>query len=88
MLAQLYVRAELENFVFDLQFPVVGFKVSATVGGFTQEYSSNSARITQQQKNLIRRLSPGQKVYFENIRAKAPDGGIRYLGTISFTITR
>ncbi len=88
LLAQQYVRAELENFVFDLKFPVVSFTVSATIGSFTEEYSTKGARITQQQKDLIKQLRPGQKVYFEDIKARAPDGSIRDLGTISFRITR
>ncbi len=88
LLAQNFVKAELENFEFDLKFPVVGFTVSATIGSFTEEHKARGARITQQQKNLIRQLKPGQKVYFESIKAKAPDGSIRDLGTISFKITR
>ncbi len=88
LLAQQYVKAELENFVFDLKFPVTEFTVSATIGSFTEEYKTKGSRITQQQKNLIRQLKPGQKVYFENIKARAPDGSIRNLGTISFKITR
>ncbi len=88
LLAQTFVKAELENFVFDLKFPVVGFTVSATIGSFTEEYPTKGARITQKQKNLIRQLKRGQKVYFENIKARAPDGSIRDLGTISFKIVR
>ncbi len=88
LLAQRFVKAELENFVFDLKFPVVSFTVSATIGSFTEEYPTKGSIITQKQKNLIRQLKPGQKVYFENIKARAPDGSIRDLGTISFKITR
>ncbi len=88
LLAQQYVRAELENFVFDLKFPVVQFTVSATIGSFTDEETVKGSRINQRQKDIIKQLKPGQKVYFENIKAKAPDGSIRDLGTISFRITR
>ncbi len=87
LLAQTFVKAQLDNFVFDgLKFPVTSFTVSATIQGFTEEYSTNGATITAQQKGLIRQLNPGQKVYFENIRAKAPDGSIRDLGSISFKL--
>ncbi len=86
LLAQQFVKADLENFVFDLKFPVTEFTVSATLGSFTEEYKTRGAKITNQQKGLIRQLKRGQKVYFENIKAKAPDGSIRNLGTISFKI--
>ena len=88
LLAQSFVKADLENFVFDLKFPIVSFTVSATIGSFTEEYPTKGAMITQQQKKLIRQLKRGQKVYFENIKARAPDGSIRDLGTISFKIVR
>ncbi len=88
LLIQPFVMAKLENFVFDLKFPVVSFTVSATIGSFTQEEEARGPYITAKQKNLIRQLRPGQKVYFENIKARAPDGSIRELGTISFKIIR
>lgn len=86
LLVQNFVKAQLDNFVFDLKFPVVGFTVSATIQGFTEEYTSNSAQITAPQKGLIRQLKKGQKVYFENIRCRAPDGSIRQLGTVNFKL--
>ncbi len=86
LLAQNFVKAQLDNFVFDLKFPVVGFTVSATIQGFTEEYQSRSAIINGQQKGLIRQLKKGNKVYFENIRAKAPDGTIRKLGSVNFKL--
>lgn len=86
LLAQSFVKAQLDNFVFDLSFPVTGFTVSATIQGFTEEYNSNSAQINGQQKGLIRQLGKGNKVYFENIRCQAPDGSIRSLGSLSFKL--
>lgn len=86
LLAQSFVRAQLDNFVFDLKFPVTGFTVSATIQGFTEEYRSNSANISAQQKGLIRQLKRGNKVYFESIKARAPDGSVRNLGTVSFKL--
>lgn len=86
LLAQNFVKAQLDNFVFDLDFPVTSFTVSATLGAFTEEYSTNGSQITQQQKNLISQLKPGNKVYFESIKCRAPDGTTRSLGSISFKI--
>ncbi len=86
LLAQSFVKAQLDNFVFDLKFPVTSFTVSATIQGFTEEESTRGPVITAQQKSIIRQLNRGSKVYFENIKAKAPDGSIRSLGSISFKL--
>ncbi len=86
MLANGKVVADLENFDFDLKFKVVGFVLSATIKGYTQEERSNSGRLTSKQKALLKRISPGQKIYFEDVRAKGPDGKTRKLGTLSFKL--
>jgi hypothetical protein len=80
------VVAKLDNFVFDLSFPIVSFVVSATIQGFTQEYSTTGSTISAQQKGLIRDLKRGDKVYFENIMCKMPDGSNRPLGTVAFKL--
>lgn len=86
LLSASFVKAQLDNFVFDLTFPVVSFSVSVTVGGYTEDVVAQGANITPQQKNLIQQLQKGSRVYFENIKAKAPDGSIRNLGTVGFKI--
>lgn len=86
LLSASFVKAQLDNFVFDLTFPVVSFSVSVTVGGYTEEVAAQGANITPQQKNLIQQLQKGSRVYFENIKAKAPDGSVRNLGTVGFKI--
>ncbi len=86
LLAQKYVVANLDNFVFDIKFPVVGFTVSATKDGFVEEISAKGNEITAEQKNLIRKLKSGDKVIFEHIKAQAPDGSIRNLGAVVWTL--
>jgi len=86
LLAQSGVKAELEDFLFDLKFKVTRFTVSAVVRGFTEEKHAKSASFTQAQKGLIRMLKPGQKVYIENIYARGPDGKDKKLPTIMFRL--
>lgn len=86
LLAQGGVKADLENFDFDLKFIVVGFTVSANVGGFEKSKNSGSYRLTGAQLNLIRKQKRGSRVTFENIRAKGPDGTVRKLNSISLKI--
>jgi gliding motility-associated protein GldM len=45
------VKAELENFDFDMKFQITGFKVSATIKGFVQDATSTGPAFTAQQKN-------------------------------------
>ena len=80
------VNAELPNFPFDLNYPVVGFGLSATQNGFTLSERSNSSQLTGGQKRLIQDVGVGQNLYFEDIKAKAPDGSVRSLGTVKLTI--
>jgi gliding motility-associated protein GldM len=84
--AQAGVKADLENFDFDMKFNVVSFKVSATIKGFSQDATANSAAFTAQQKQIISQVPSGGKIYIEDIKAKGPDGSIRSLGTIAFKI--
>lgn len=84
--AQLVVQADMENFDFDLKFQVTEFKVSATQGGFLKDEISRSNRLTPAQLDIIRNLSKGQKVYFEDIKAVGPDGTVRDLATLVYKI--
>ncbi len=80
------VSAVMENFDFDLRFEVESFTVSTTVGGFEQEEKGRGGNFNPKQIQLIRGVKPGRKVYFEDIKAKGPDGSVRNLGSIAFKI--
>ncbi len=86
LLATNHVSAGLGDFVFDLKFPVVSFSLSISSGGFIENKSSNSSIITAGMKNMLRECESGQKIFFEDIKARSPDGSIRQLGAIAFTI--
>lgn len=86
LLSQIGVKADLENFDFDLKFDVVGFTVSATIKGFEESKTSNSSRITPEQLALIQKIPVGQSVYFSDVKCKRPDGVISNIGTIKLKI--
>ncbi len=86
LLAQQGVKADLENFDFDLKFRVVGFSVSATIRGYEEEEKARGPRFTTRQRELMKKIGSGRKIYIENIKAKGPDGSIRDLATIAFKI--
>jgi beta-lactamase regulating signal transducer with metallopeptidase domain len=80
------IDVEIENFDFDLTFEVVSFNIATTSGGFVYEAFSNSSRFTPEQIELIKKAKPDQKLYFEAIKVKGPDGIERLVSTMSFTI--
>lgn len=86
LLAQEAVHAVLENFNFDLRFNVKSFTLSTVVGGYTVEENSQSDGFTNKQKDLIRNLRRGQKVYIEDVIAVGPDGTTRRLPAIVLKI--
>jgi len=86
LVAQMAVLAILDNFEFDMKFNVTEFNVSAVIGQFAQNKPAKGARITDEQKAILNRLTKGQKVYFDEIKAQGPDGKIRELPAVSFTI--
>lgn len=86
LLEQKTVDVFISNFDLDIRFTVTGFKVSTTIQGFVQEVTSESNKITEEQKSLFQKLSVGSKVYFEDIKAVGPDGRLRQLPIIALTI--
>lgn len=86
LLAQIVVLADLENFDFDAKFIVTEFTVSAVIGGFTQDVTVKSNKITEAQKNIIRNAQKGSRVIFTGIKAVGPDGKSRDLNDVVFKI--
>lgn len=85
--AQSGIFAEMgDDFDFDLNFKVVGFTISTLKNGFLVDATSKSSVFTDEQKELMKGLSRGSKLYVENIRAVGPGGDTRKLGSISLII--
>lgn len=85
-LAQPGVFAVLEDFLFDLDYQVTQFTVSVQQRGFDRSETSNSNRLTQEQRALIESLNRGQNLSIINIRAVGPDETTRRLPPIILTI--
>ncbi len=82
------VAAKLENFYFDIKFPITHFTMGFAGTGFNDyvEVQSNSALFTAEMKSLMNRCKPGTRVFFDDIRAKAPDGTTRNLPGMTFKL--
>ncbi|MCF8371709.1 MAG: gliding motility protein GldM [Bacteroidales bacterium] len=86
LLAQTGVFCEIENFDFEMPFKVTSFDVTAIIQGFEDVKSSNSNKFTEGQYDLIKKLRRGDKVNFENIKAKGDDGITRPLPPMIFKL--
>jgi hypothetical protein len=84
--AQKFLVAELSDFEFDLSFKITQFQMSITVNGFNKKFRSDSNMLTNEQLSEIRKLKRGQSVYFDDIKAKGPDGIVRKLSSFSLKI--
>lgn len=82
------VQASLENFYFDVKFPITHFTMGFAGTGFSDyiEKQANSALFTPDMKQLMQRCRPGTLIYIDEIRAKAPDGTTRNLPGIAFKL--
>jgi len=81
------VDAKMKDFDFDLKFNVESFRVSAKIGAYFVEEQSPNNKITQNMKqNVFSKVTKGNKVYVEDIKARGPDGKSRSLGVLLFKI--
>jgi len=88
--AQIGIVAALKNFDFDTRFIVTSYEMSMIPkrgelqGPFTEAspYLNKNKDIIE----LIKRARPGDRVFFDDIRAKGPDGRIRKLNAITFLL--
>jgi gliding motility-associated protein GldM len=80
------VIAKLENFEFDTKFDVIAFDMTMLLKGNLITESSSSNRMTDKMSNLIKYASSGTKIYFENIKAKGPDGTTRKIPGVNLKV--
>ncbi|NVO02752.1 MAG: gliding motility protein GldM [Bacteroidetes bacterium] len=78
-----FVVAELDNFLFDgVRYSVTGFTFSYSENGLTKEVQCSGSNLSQQAIAGLGKVKPGQKVFFENIKAVGPDKTTRPLPSV------
>jgi gliding motility-associated protein GldM len=80
------VFARMENFDFDLSFSVVSFVMSMNVNGVFVEKKANGPAITPEMKTLLNGAKPGNKVFFEQVTVKGPDGSLRKIPGVNIKV--
>lgn len=84
--AQRVVLAELEDFLFDIDFQVVGFNLYTTERGFVREARSGSNRISDQQRDILNSVGVGQLVVINNIKVKMPGNEVVTVPSITLRV--
>jgi gliding motility-associated protein GldM len=80
------VFARMEGFDFDLSFSVVSFVMSMNVNGVFVEKKGNGPAITGEMKSLLAGAKPGNKVFFEQVTVKGPDGSLRKIPGVNIKV--
>ena len=86
LMASATVRAELENFDFDVKANVVSYSISYVSRGLLATQEIRGDRLNDMVKRVISNSRVGDRLYFDNIKAKLPDGTTRTLPTVSFKL--
>ena len=84
--AQLGVLAKIPEFDFEMNFTVTSFVVSTSKAGFIVDKPTKGNRFSQEQRDLMKGLNSGSRLYIESIVVKGDDGTTRNLPAISFKI--
>ena len=71
------VGALLAGFDFDAKFIVVSFELSAVVKGNLKSEPCVGNNLSSAAKTILGSCSVGSKIFFDNVKAKGPDGTIR-----------
>ncbi|MBR5603086.1 MAG: hypothetical protein IKY27_09445 [Bacteroidales bacterium] len=79
---------DMGDFEFgDFQYNVVSYTLATISGGdYKSSGTIKGGRFNQEVNDMIRSAKKGQKLFFENIQAKGPDGAIRTLNPINIEI--
>lgn len=85
--AQQAVLAYLDNFVFNVQFPVIAFDLTYVARGQdgVQDHSVGGG-FTSLMQGWLAKAKPRDFFYFENVTVKGPDGVLRKLPAISYKL--
>jgi len=80
------VGALLAGFDFDAKFIVVSFELSAVVKGNLKSEPCAGNNLSSAAKTILGSCSVGSKIFFDNVKAKGPDGTIRSIPGVTIKV--
>jgi len=77
----------MKNFDFELNYKVVSFDLSIDVGGGVyQTLKSKNNRLTTNMKKYLKKAKKGQRIIFENVKAKSPKTPVEKIPGITIKV--
>jgi gliding motility-associated protein GldM len=76
----------MDNFEFELKFPVVSFDVSMNVNGLEVTESTQGPQMSDKQRALIGRAKKGNKIYIEKVKVMKPGGIVAEIGSVNLKV--
>lgn len=76
------VIPKLEDFVFDLKFPVISWNMSVFINGGYADYTAQGPGATGAMKDVLSKVKSGQKVLIEEVKVQCPDGVRKITGCV------
>jgi gliding motility-associated protein GldM len=82
------IYAKMEDFLFDLEYEVTQFTITTTDrGGYLKEIKKQGFRFDDEVVDWLKsNVTQNRKVNFEDIKAVGPDGKVKDLNPITFTV--
>ncbi|MFN9801129.1 MAG: GldM family protein, partial [Bacteroidota bacterium] len=80
------VRADMENFDFNVVPRVTSFKITITSQGSFKEFPVQGRDLPQNVKDNIGKARTGEKIFVEEIMVDMPDGTKRKISPITLKI--
>jgi gliding motility-associated protein GldM len=80
------VGAELAGFDFDAKFTVVSFELSAVVKGALKSVVCPGNSLSSEARSILSSAGVGSKIFFENVKAKGPDGTVRNIPGVTLKV--
>ncbi len=80
------VGAELAGFDFDAKFVVISFELSAVVKGALKSVACPGNSVNSEARSILSSAGVGSKIFFENVKAKGPDGTIRNIPGVTLKV--
>jgi GldM C-terminal domain len=80
------IRAEMENFDFNVTVKVKSFKMTVTKGGSFNEDKASSNAVTGKMSDFLKAAKAGDRIFLEEIKVDMPDGTERKLSPITLKL--
>lgn len=80
------VIADLPGFDFDAKFVVTSFELSAVVKGALKSVPCTGNQLNGEARAILSSAGVGSKIFFENVKAKGPDGSVRNIPGVTIKV--